>query len=224
MTNTLHRQGTIESLKHDYIIFVHTAKGKNREGSAEKNREFMRICKKYHPANMGDVKQGSVLHDDIGFESLLATMEDGTVAAAVFTDIGTLQKVLEELIKADLGICINITGLLDEVQECCRRAGIVRHSAEHSLGIWGAKDRLPEREIMEFNTMCGHGMVSFNLIRKMIEQVRLRRMTPKQAARMMAKCCECGAFNPARAEALLDRMCSRGFLYSEKRGDSSRFF
>ncbi len=52
--------------------------------------------------------------------------------------------------------------------------------------------------------MCGHGMVSFNLIRKMIEQVRLRRMTPKQAARMMAKCCECGAFNPARAEALLD--------------------
>ena len=40
MTNTLHRQGELESLKHDYIIFAHTAKGKNREGSAEKNREF----------------------------------------------------------------------------------------------------------------------------------------------------------------------------------------
>jgi hypothetical protein len=174
----------------------------------------MKICLKYNPVNMGDVKQGSMHQDDIEFESLLATMEDGTVAAAVFTDIDTLQKVLEELIKADLGICINITGLLDEVKECCRRAGIARHSAEHSLGIWGAKDRLPEREIMEFNTMCGHGMVSFNLIRKMIEQVRLRRMTPKQAARMMAKCCECGAFNPARAEALLERMRERGFLHS----------
>ncbi len=102
------------------------------------------------------------------------------------------------------------------MQECCRRAGIIRHSAEHSLGIWGAKDRLPEREVLEFNTMCGHGMVSFNLIRKMIEQVRMRRMTPKQAARMMAKCCECGAFNPARAEALLERMRERGFLYSER--------
>ncbi|MDP2840336.1 MAG: nitrate- and nitrite sensing domain-containing protein, partial [Syntrophales bacterium] len=113
MTNTLHRQGELESLKHDYIIFVHTAKGKNREGSAEKNREFMRICQKYHPVNMGDVKQGSVLHDDIAFESLLATMEDGTVAAAVFTDIDTLQKVVEELIRADLGLCINISGLLD---------------------------------------------------------------------------------------------------------------
>jgi hypothetical protein len=173
---------------------------------------------------MGDVKQGSVLHDDIRLEGLTAKIEDGTVAAAVFTDIGTLQQVIEELIRVDLGICINVSGLLDEVQACCLRAGISRHSAEHSLGIWGAKDRLPEREVMEFNTMCGHGMVSFALIRRMIEQVRMRRMTPKQAARMMAKCCECGAFNPARAEALLERMRHRGFLHSDKRSTAPGLF
>jgi hypothetical protein len=214
VTNTLHRQGTIESLKHDYVIFAHTAKGINREGAAPKIREFMKICLKYNPVNMGDVKQGSMHQDDIAIESLIANLGEGTVAAAVFTDLDTLEKVVQELIRADLGICINITGLLDEVKECCRRAGITRNSAEHSLGIWGAKDRLPEREVMEFNTMCGHGMVSFNLIRKMIEQVRMRRMTPKRAALMMAKCCECGAFNPARAEALLERMRERGFLHS----------
>ena len=212
MTNTLHRQGNREDLKHDYVIFVHTAKGKNQEGAAPKIREFMRICRKYHPVNMGDVKQGSMHQDDIVIDRLIAGQENNTVGAAVFTDLETLEKVVEELIRADLGICINISGLLDEVKECCRRAGITRHSAEHSLGIWGAKDRLPEREIMEFNTMCGHGMVSFSLIRRMIEQVRLRRMTPQQAARMMAKCCECGAFNPSRAEALLTRMRERGFL------------
>jgi hypothetical protein len=33
---------------------------------------------------------------------------------------------------------------------------------------------------------------------------------------MMAKCCECGAFNPARVEAFLERMRERGFLYSER--------
>jgi hypothetical protein len=223
VTNTLHRQGTIESLKHDYVIFAHTAKGINREGAAPKIREFMKICLKYNPVNMGDVKQGSMHQDDIVIDRLIASLDDDTMGAATFTDLGTLQKVVEELIKADLGICINITGLLDEVKECCRKAGIARHSAEHSLGIWGAKDRLPEREIMEFNTMCGHGMVSFNLIRKMIEQVRLRRMTPKQAARMMAKCCECGAFNPARAEALLERMRERGFLHSGKWGTAPDF-
>ena len=205
MTNTLHRQGTADSLKKDYIIFAHTAKGITRKGSAPKLKEFMRICLKYHPANIGDSKQGNIHQDDIDIRKLITNQGDGAGAAAVFTDLDTLQKVLEELIRADLGISINISGLLEEVQACCRRAGIERHSAEHSLGFWGSKDRLPEREILEFNSMCGHGMVSFGLIRKMIEYVKLRRLTPRKAAKIMAKCCECGVFNPVRAEMLLEK-------------------
>ena len=216
MTNTLHRQGLAEDLRQDYTIFVHTAKGINREGSAEKIREFMRICLKHNPVNMGDMKIGSMHQDNVQMDELISRQTDGTVGAAVFTDLDTLGRVVEELIRADLGICINISGLMEEVQECCRKAGISRHSAEHSLGVWGAKDRLPEREVQEFNTMCGHGMVSFSLIRKMVEQVRLRRMTPRRAALMMAKCCMCGAFNPARAEALLNKMLERGFLHSPR--------
>jgi len=206
MTNTLHRQGFAESLKNDYVIFAHTAKGITREGSAPKLQEFMRICLKYHPANIGDSKQGNIHQDDIDIQKLIANQGDGAGATAVFTDLDTLQKVLEELIRADLGISINVSGLLEEVQTCCRKAGIERHSVEHSLGFWGSKDRLPEREILEFNSMCGHGMVSFNLIHKMVEYVKLRRLTPKKAAKIMAKCCECGAFNPARAEMLLEKI------------------
>jgi hypothetical protein len=210
MTNTLHRQGTLESLKNDYVIFAYTAKGITREGSAPKLQEFMRICLKYHPINIGDSKQGNIHQDDIDIQKLISNQGDGAGAAAVFSDLDTLQQVVEELIQADLGISINISGLLDEVRECCQRAGIQRHSVEHSLGFWGAKDRLPEREILEFNTMCGHGMVSFNLIRKMIEYVKLRRLTPKKAATIMAKCCECGVFNPIRAEMLLEKMRTGG--------------
>jgi len=206
MTNTLHRQGSLESLKGDYVIFATTAKGITHEGSAAKLQEFMRICLKYHPVNMGNSEQGNVHQDGMDVEKLIATQKDGSGAEAVFTNLDTLQKVVEELIQADLGISINISGLLDGVQQCCRKAGIERHSVEHSLGFWGAKDLLPEREILEFNTMCGHGMVSFNLIRKMIEYVKLRRLTPKKAARIMAKCCECGVFNPARAEMLLEKV------------------
>lgn len=206
MTNTLHRQGTLESLKNDYVIFAHTAKGITREGSATKLQEFMRICLKYHPVNIGDGKQGNIYKDNTDIETLIANQGDGAGAAAVFTDLDTLRKVVVDLIRADLGISINISGLLEEVQACCRRAGIERHSVEHSLGFWGAKDRLPEREVLEFNTLCGHGMVSFNLIRKMIEYVKLRRLTPKKAAKIMAKCCECGVFNPVRAEMLLEKI------------------
>ena len=210
MTNTLHRQGAPESLKNDYVIFAHTAKGITREGSAPKLKEFMRICLKYHPVNIGDSKQGNILQDDIDIQKLISNQRDGAGAAAVFTDLDTLQKVVEELIQANLGISMIISGLLDGVQQCCRKAGIERHSVEHSLGFWGAKDRLPERELLEFDTMCGHGMVSFNLIRKMIEYVKLRRLTPKKAAKVMAKCCECGVFNPVRAEMLLEKIRKGG--------------
>jgi hypothetical protein len=206
MTNTLHRQGKAENLKKDYVVFMTTAAGINREGSASQIQEFMRICQKYNPINMGNVKLGNIYQDGVEVQEFIANLGNGAGSTAVFTDLETVQKVVEELIRADLGISINISGLLDEVQDCCRKAGITRHSAEHSLGFWGARERLPERETLEINTLCGHGMVSFNLIRKMVEYVKLRRLTPKKAARIMAKCCECGAFNPARAEKLLEKI------------------
>jgi hypothetical protein len=209
MTNTLHRRGTPASLKNDYVIFCTMAKGINSKGSGPKIQEFIRICLKYNPVNMGDGYLGNILQEDVGVQKFLADRTDGEGAAAVFTDLDTLQKVIDELIRADLGISINVSGLLDEVQACCRRAGLERHSVEHSLGVWGAKDRLPERDILDVNTLCGHGMVSFNLIRKMVEYIKLRRVTPKKAANLMAKCCECGAFNPVRAEQLLEKMVRR---------------
>lgn len=209
MTNTLHRRGTPESLKNDYVIFCSPAKGINAAGSAPKIQEFIRICLKYHPVNMGDGRQGNILQDDVNLQGFISGQQDGEGAAAVFPDLDTLHKVIEELIKADLGVSINVSGLLEEVQACCRRAGVERHSVEHSLGIWGAKDRLPEREILEVNTLCGHGMVSFNFIRKMVEYVKLRRLSPQKAAQTMARFCECGAFNPARAEMLLEKMARK---------------
>jgi hypothetical protein len=206
MTNTLHRQGKTPDLKEDFVVFMTAAPGINREGSAPQLQAFMRICEKYRPINMGNVKQGNIHQNGVEIEKFIASLTEGAGTTAVFTDLDTVQKVIEELIRADLGISINISGLLDEVQQCCRTAGITRHSAEHSLGFWGARERLPEREVLEINTLCGHGMISFNFIRKMIEYVKLRRLTPKRAARIMAKSCECGAFNPARAEKLLENI------------------
>lgn len=192
-------------MTNDFVIFAHTAKGINREGSSNKLQEFMRICLRHKPVNIGDGTQGNIHQPDIDIKELIARQKDGAGASAVFTDLETLQRVVKDLIKADLGLSINISGLLDQVQACCRGAGLERHSAEHSLGFWGATDRLPEREVLELNTLCGHGMVSFNLIRKMIEYVKLRRLTPRKAARIMARCCECGVFNPVRAELLLEK-------------------
>jgi hypothetical protein len=205
MTNTLHRQGTEEELERDYVIFASLAREITREGSAPKIQEFLRICLKHNPVNIGSSRQGNVLQDDVDIHELIANMQDGATAAAVFTDVDTLQKVIAELIEADLGISINVSGLVDGAQQCCRSNGTERHSVEQSLGFWGSRDRLPERDVLTLNTLCGHGLVSFNLIRKMMEYVRLRRLTPKEAAKIMGKCCECAVFNPIRAEQLLEK-------------------
>ncbi len=42
-------------------------------------------------------------------------------------------------------------------KEVAREAGIIRHTIEHSLGFHGRVERLPSAEVMELNTMCGHG-------------------------------------------------------------------
>jgi hypothetical protein len=206
MTNTLHRQGTVEELKGDYIIFTTTAKDVNREGSGAKIREFLHICQKYNPINTGSSKKGNIFKDDTDVDELIASLGDGATSAAVFTDLDSLKSVIGELIEADLGISINVSGLLDGVQECCRAGGTERHSVEQSLGFWGATDWLPEREVLTINTLCGHGLVSFNFIRKMIDYVKMRRLTPAEAARIMGKACECAVFNTVRAEALLEKM------------------
>ena len=54
-----------------------------------------------------------------------------------------------------------------------------------------------------YSTMCGHGMVSFNLVRRMVVDVQNKRLSLQEAAIIMAKPCVCGIFNPKRAENLL---------------------
>jgi hypothetical protein len=206
MTNTLHRQGNVEDLEGDYVIFTTTARGINREGSAHKIHEFLRICKKYNPINIGSSRGGNILKEGMDIEDIIASLGDGATSAAVFTDLDSLKRAITELIEADLGISINVSGLLGGVQECCRAGGIERHSIEQSLGFWGSNDLLPERDVLEINTLCGHGLVSFNFIHKMIEYVKMRRLTPAEAARIMGKSCECAVFNTVRAEKLLEKM------------------
>jgi hypothetical protein len=53
--------------------------------------------------------------------------------------------------------------------------------------------------------MCGHGMVSHNFARKMIDLVRENRRTPQQAAATMARFCTCGIFNLTRAIRVLEQ-------------------
>ena len=75
----------------------------------------------------------------------------------------------------------------------------------HYLGVYGATEKLPPEELLEIITMCGHGMISRDLVAKAIEDVKSGRKTPHDAAVMVAQPCVCGIFNVTRAEKLLKK-------------------
>jgi hypothetical protein len=115
-----------------------------------------------------------------------------------------VENFVSELQKEDLGLSINISALIDRARGCCDDVGIARHSVEYSLGFMGKTDRLADRQVMELSTMCGHGMISFNFARKMIDWVKEGRRTPEQACNYFSRFCSCGIFNPTRAKEILE--------------------
>ena len=207
MTHTLHRRGTPENLTNDYVVLAMSAKGINEKDSANKMRQFMQIVQRHDPVNMGDMKTGNTY--SVGTERLTADIEDTSIVHAVFTELETVAKVVQEIKDAKLGISVVVSGLFDSAKGCCQKTGLALHTVEHSLGIWGKTEKLAPHDVLEITTMCGHGMVAANLVVSMAEDIKAGRLTPEDAAEELAKQCCCGIFNPVRAAELLQAMAAR---------------
>jgi hypothetical protein len=199
MTHTLHRQGTAESLSDDYVILMLRAIGLNDTDYVPKLQEFLRICLRHNPVNIGCETKGSMY--EYTPEEIIADVHGDT--HAVFDNPQALSRVLKDLKEADLGLSVVVSGIYKTIDECLEKAGLKHHTANFSLGVWGKTDKLPEEEILEITTMCGHGMVATNLVKTMIEEVSAGRKTPDEAARLLTPNCTCGIFNPARTARLL---------------------
>ena len=217
MTNTLHRYGSAESLVDDYIVFAIPARGLNDAGAPAKLKRFLEIARNHNPVNIGDASHGAAFRSskelnpsvhwrrrsERDFDAVLKSISNPTTVAAVFDNPANVIAFVKEVKGADLGLSVNISAALDKAQECARLAGIERHSVEYSLGFFGQTDRMADRRTLELSTMCGHGMLSFSLVRKLMEWVKQGRRTPEQAAVSMARFCSCGVFNTTRACRLL---------------------
>ncbi len=204
MTHTLHRRGDRENLSGDYIVFTMSAKGFNEEGSAEKMKEFLKILLKYHPVNFGDMITGNGYVKSA--EEIWRNINTTSIIHAVFTDEVTVSKILQELRARDLGLSVVVTGIHESTEECCQEAGLQKHTVEHSMGIFGDLNRLPEEAVLQLSTMCGHAMVPVNLVLRMVSEIKKERKSFQEAALELTKPCHCGIYNPARAEKLLRRL------------------
>ena len=217
MTNTLHRYGNAESFQDDSVIFAIPCKGQNDDGAIEKLRTFLRICAKHVPANMGnsyfgsykpcsDLRPTANWSRDMGrdYESVINGVAKVGTVSAVFDSRKDAEGCLSEVKAADLGLSINMSTSVQGAKALAEHCGIRRHSVEYSLGFTDVHDHLPNSQVLELATMCGHGMVSFNFARKMLDLVREGRRTPDQAVTTLARFCPCGVYNPARAKRLLE--------------------
>ena len=138
-----------------------------------------------------------------------------SVVSAVYTDVEDVVSLVGDLKgewlaenqERGLPISIVLSGLFDDVRECCRRTESQEHTFLHSLGFFGKVEKLPTEEELELLTMCGHGLISTNRIRHMVEEVK-EGLAPEDAARHMARPCVCGIVNCKRAESVLRRLAA----------------
>ncbi len=224
MTHTLHRYGRRHDFSDDYIVTAMPARGYNDANCVEKLKTFLRAALGHHPINIGNSKKGAAhratkdLRPTVHWnrdhsphpERVIEEIEAPTTVSAVFDNYGAVEAFVRELRELDLGLSVNISGVAVEADQCCRAVGLTRHSVEFSLGFQGATEKMPDAPARRLATMCGHGMISADFSKKMIDWVRSGRRTPEQACAYMARFCVCGSFNPARAERVLREVTDGG--------------
>jgi hypothetical protein len=213
MTHSLHRRGERESLENDFVVLGCPATGVNKKGSAPKTRKFLSLCYENGPVNLGDMKTGNVFNTTM--DDILNHVTDGTIVQCTFDNRERVVALLKQLKDDKPGISVIVSGLTDVVQQCMDEAGLGRiHSLEYSMGTWGKTEKLPDYEVLELTTMCGHAMISANLVDKLVRDIKRGRKTVEEAVLEMTRCCTCGNFNLTRAAQLLRKLLPLYVLHS----------
>jgi hypothetical protein len=218
MTNTLHRYGDAASFYDDYIIFATPSTGRNDAESVPKLKAFLEMALPFNPVSIGDPVHGGALRPKRGlttlanwrrdmkpdFRAVIEGIDAPASVVAIFDNQEAAEKFLKVIAEADLGLSVNVSTSIEGAEQCCHFAGITRHSVGYSLGFEGATQRLPNTQVLELTTMCGHSMISPSLAKKMIDWVKEGRRTPAEAVTYLARFCSCGVFNPLRAKRILE--------------------
>ncbi|MHB0869208.1 MAG: hypothetical protein ACYC66_05380 [Chloroflexota bacterium] len=208
MTHTNHRRGTIESLSKDYIFTTMAGRGVNVPGTGERMKKFYEIVMKYNPTFVGDAAKGNQL--TYGIKAMLEGSDDRTIGHAVFRDADSVAAVIKDLVESGFDRSVVVSGLFDEVEQCCRKSGIgTPHTIEFSLGSWGRTEKMAPMEELEVMTMCGHAQISGALVRHMASQVKAGKITAEEAGMKLGRQCTCGVFNVARAAEFVAAMAAR---------------
>jgi hypothetical protein len=202
MTHSLHRQGDRKSLKNDFVFLMDHAVGFNDKGVAPKAAKVIDALMEAGAINWSDRQQvgdGKLRTSEEYKEGL----SDKTRLRGVLPSKESVVTFMKRLKLEDPGMSITISGLLDEIDEACKETAITPHTINFSLGVWGNTAVLPPDEILALTTMCGHHLISAQLVKKGIEDIKAHKRTVDDVCASLSKLCPCGLFNQERAKKLL---------------------
>jgi hypothetical protein len=207
MTHSLHRRGSIEDLREDFVLLVIPPRDENSQESEETQEKMRQVWEviSHYEKHLTSYGNGIRLVP----MDVLKSNKAKTIAHAVFKDRETLKTCIRELRDRQFGISVVISGLYEEVNKICSELGFSPHTVEHSLGVHGKTERLPGKDVLEITTMCGHHTVSPYLAMHLAERITKGKMTYEKAAKELSKMCTCGIFNPHRAENILRKLTSK---------------
>ena len=137
MTNTLHRFGSADSFRDDYVVFAIASKGKNDQDALPKLRRFLEIALEYKPVNLGDARHGGAIRPsrDINplshwnrdmkadFQAVIRGLDTPTTCAAVFDNRPAAEDFVKRIKEEDFGLSVNISTSIDGAEQCCHYAG-----------------------------------------------------------------------------------------------------
>ncbi|MDD2476467.1 MAG: hypothetical protein PHI32_11195 [Dysgonamonadaceae bacterium] len=208
MTHTNHRLKRPEDQTEEFVLLSMAAQGHNNKNAAQKLLKVLDIVVSVDPSNVADDAQGGI-YSGKTIDIIKRDINDNAYIGATFTSKDQTKTVLTKLKEADLGMSVVVTGNFKEVFKMCKEVGLKPNAVNISLGIFGKKDLLPDDDVLEITTMCGHSMISPNSVKHLINRVKNGVISPEAAAKELARPCTCGIFNVDRASDLLSKHCCK---------------
>lgn len=202
MTHSLHRRGSLDSLRSEYIVLTFGDTYVLAKQRAFLRRRFpvayallegialrlgaLRALQALRWSRSKGRPKGDILYNSR--EELCACLRAASAATA----------------GRSVGKSVTVSGVFDGVYSCLKEEGLRPHTVQFSLGCFGRTELLPADGVLEVTTMCGHHMVSPRLVEASVKDVVRGRTSPEQAARDLAALCNCGIFNEARAARIIE--------------------
>jgi len=133
----------------------------------------------------------------------------------VFDDKKKIKEVIKQINKTNYGLSVAISGPRKEIESMLKEINIQPHSINIAMGTYGLTKKLPGSNLRKITTMCGHGLISPELVKYMLDKIKAGKISYEEASIELAKPCICGVFNQKRAEEILREIAP---LYDQKGG------